>query len=201
MATMAFGWKAHSGWAALVVLESEAGRVRVIDRRRVDLVAAGEDWAKQPYHAAEKLPAPEARALVERGRSSAKDHARGAMRDALQRARDAGHVIAVCGVVSGEPMPAWSVDQILAVHPRMHQAEGALFRDALVAAAGEFHLSVAAVPEKRLQAEGAGALAVRAGDVAGAIADLGRSLGPPWGKDQKQAALAALIALARERQE
>jgi hypothetical protein len=31
------------------------------------------------------------------------------------------------------------------------------------------------------------------------IADLGKAAGPPWGKDQKEAAAAALVALARRR--
>jgi hypothetical protein len=30
------------------------------------------------------------------------------------------------------------------------------------------------------------------------IAALGKSVGPPWGKDQKEATLAAMIALAHE---
>jgi len=30
-------------------------------------------------------------------------------------------------------MPDWSTDEILAVHVRMHKAEGELFRDVLVA--------------------------------------------------------------------
>ena len=53
---IAAGFKAHSGWAALVVLgESDDGLV-VVDRRRIELVDPADiDWAKQPYHAAENL--------------------------------------------------------------------------------------------------------------------------------------------------
>ena len=47
-------------------------------------------------------------------------------------------------------MPDWSVDQILAVHFRMHKAEGVLFRKALVDAAAKAKLSVIRVPEKQL---------------------------------------------------
>jgi hypothetical protein len=35
-------------------------------------------------------------------------------------------------------LKAWSVDQILAVHVRMHQAEGVLFPDAIARAAGRW---------------------------------------------------------------
>ena len=55
-----------------------------------------------------------------------------------------------CAVLVGEPMPDWSVDQILAVHFRMHKAEGVLFRKALVDAAVKAKLSVIRVPEKQL---------------------------------------------------
>ena len=40
------------------------------------------------------------------------------------------------------PMPDWSVEEILAVHFRMHKAEGVLFRDALVEAANACGLAV-----------------------------------------------------------
>ena len=54
---VAFGLKAHSGWAALVVIGG-TDRLDIIDRRRLELVQQDEaSWAKQPYHAAERLPA------------------------------------------------------------------------------------------------------------------------------------------------
>ena len=39
------------------------------------------------------------------------------------------------------------------------------------------------------------ALTKPAGNLRKTIASLGKSLGPPWGKDQKDASLAAMIAL------
>ena len=45
--------KAHSGWAALVVAGKRDGDFEVVDRRRIELVE--DEWAKQPYHAAEDL--------------------------------------------------------------------------------------------------------------------------------------------------
>jgi hypothetical protein len=47
--------KAHSGWAALVVLGKPEDDFVVVDRRRIPLVE--EEWAKQPYHAAGHLTA------------------------------------------------------------------------------------------------------------------------------------------------
>ena len=186
---VAFGLKAHSGWAALVVLGAARGGLEVIDRRRLELVPEGEsEWAKQPYHAAENLDPPGARDMVRRGVQSARRNATREMRAGVDRAREAGHEVAGCAVLMGEPMPDWSVDEILAVHFRMHKAEGVLFREALARAADECGLRLMAIPEKRLNAHAGDGLVSR-------IANLGKTAGPPWAKDQKEAALAALIAL------
>jgi hypothetical protein len=92
-------------------------------------------------------------------------------------------------------MPDWSVDEILAVHFRMHKAEGVLFRDALVRATGACGLRLVAIPEKVLTKHAERALGMTSSAVAKEMAALGKSVGPPWGKDQKDAALAALVAL------
>ena len=49
-----------------------------------------------------------------------------------------------------DPMPDWTVAEILAVHFRMHKAEGVLFRDALVRASGKCGLKCVEVLEKQL---------------------------------------------------
>ena len=54
-----FGLKAHSGWAALVVLGRQKDDFVVVDRRRLELVE--NEWARQPYHAAEGLKSETAR--------------------------------------------------------------------------------------------------------------------------------------------
>ena len=46
---VAFGFKAHSGWASYVVVGEGRGSFHVIDRRRIELIYEGEIWAKQPY--------------------------------------------------------------------------------------------------------------------------------------------------------
>ncbi len=193
---VAFGLKAHSGWAVLVVLGTRSGELQVVDRCRLELVEKHEaSWAKQPYHAAERLNAGEARDLVRRGLVSARRIAVREMRTAVKRARQAGHEVAACPVLVGDPMPDWTVDEILAVHFRMHKAEGVLFRDALAHAAGVCGLRFLGIPEKQLDQRAERALGTSVNNPRQTIASLGKSVGPPWGKDQKDASLAALIAL------
>ncbi len=192
----AFGMKAHSGWAALVALGARDGRIEVVDRCRMELVEADEaSWAKQPYHAAERLNAEAARELVKRGVASAHRIAVREMRTAVSGARRAGHEVAACAILMADPMPEWTVDEILAVHFRMHKAEGVLFRDALARATGACGLKFLGIPEKQLLAVAERALATSASSLRKRIVSLGTSVGPPWGKDQKDAALAAMIAL------
>src|SRR5213594_1849265 len=193
---VALGMKAHSGWAALVVLGARSGELLVVDRRRMELVEKEDaSWAKQPYHAAERLNAGDARDLVGRGLETARRIAVREMRTAVKRAREAGHEVTACAVLVVDPMPDWTVDEILAVHFRMHKAEGVLFRDALARAAGACGLRVLGIPEKQLDEHAERALATSVNSLRKTIASLGKSVGPPWGKDQKDASLAAMIAL------
>ena len=186
-----FGLKAHSGWAALVVIGRQGGEFVVVDRRRLELVE--EEWAKQPYHAAEGIEAGEARELVKRGIEAARRIARRELRTAVKREKDRGNEVSGCAVLVGNPMPDWSVDQILAVHFRMHQAEGVLFRDVLIEAAKACDLKLLTLPEKTLTQEAERLLRSPASELAKRVAALGKSAGPPWGKDQKDATLAALV--------
>jgi hypothetical protein len=184
---IAAGFKAHSGWAALVVTgESDNGLV-VVDRRRIELVdPADVGWAKQPYHAAENLSPAKACQLIERATTAANRVALKEMRAFVKRSHDAGHEIAGCAVLVGSPMPDWTIEQIRSVHVRMHKAEGVLFPAALIRAAEVCDVKVVALPEKELAANS---------DVTQRIAAVGKSMGPPWGKDQKNAALAAMMLL------
>lgn len=197
---VALGWKPRSGWAALVALGVGRDGLELVDRRRVELVAPDDaHWAKQPYHAAEGIDAEEAREVVARGIASAREHAERQLRAALERAQAAAQRVVGCAVLVGSGMPEWSTEEILAVHFRMHKAEGELFRDALVRAARACDANLVEIPEARLEAFAAEALGAPREQLAREATALGRAAGPPWGKDQKQAALAARVALEGRR--
>jgi hypothetical protein len=92
-------------------------------------------------------------------------------------------------------MPDWTTAEILAVHVRMHKAEGAMSPAALMRAADVGGIEMIAIREKELAAQAERAFTkAPARDL---IEELGRGAGPPWGIDQKNAALAAMIALRR----
>jgi hypothetical protein len=203
---VALGFKAHSGWAAMVALghaartgqKALASDVIVVDRRRIELAdPADGEWARQPYHAAEGLPSARAKQVVDRGIATARRMAVTEVRSALTRAKQAGHTVIACGVLVGTPMPDWTVDEILAVHFRMHQAEGVLYRDVLIDAARTCKLPIVEALEKQIGAEAARLLKRSAAQLDEQVSSLKSQVGPPWGRDQKDAALAALMSLAR----
>ena len=193
---IAVGLKAHSGWAALVALGKRDDEVVVIDRRRIELVQPDSaTWAKQPYHAAEDLKPHEARQVVKDGIKAAHRSAGREMRELVKRSNKAAHQIVGCGVLVPAPMPDWTIDQILSVHMRMHKAEGVLFPSALTQAAAAANLDVISIPEQELSVRGEKTFGVPLAALMKTIVALGKSVGPPWGKDQKLAALAAMIIL------
>lgn len=186
---VAIGFKAHSGWAAAVAVGLLDEHPHLVDRQRLALVDTGDAaWARQPYHAAEGLTPSRADALVQRGIAAARETSAVCVDRWVQQLRDAGHDIAGGTVLTAPPMPAWTTAQILAVHIRMHQAEGKLFPDALAAAVAACGLPLGLIPERALDELEPGAC-----PWAEDIASMGRWTGPPWGADQKHAAMAALV--------
>jgi hypothetical protein len=180
----ALGFRAHSGWAALVAVAGTVDAPRVIERRRIAIADAELAGSKQPYHAAAGLPLPQAEALVRSAVASSRALAVEAILAARKRLESTGHEVAGSGVVlgSGKPLPA--LEKILASHALIHTAEGELFRDVLVWAAKNCGLPVAGVRQKDLDAS-----ALRRLD------SLGKRIGPPWTQDQKYATVAAFRVL------
>src|SRR5262249_15566032 len=146
---------------ALVVMGAHGSDYRVIDRRRIELVEeAARSWATQPYHAAERADPAEAQQIVIGGIEAARRIAVEQIQSTVHRLRESRHEIVACAVLVPEPVPDWTSDQILAVHFRMHKAEGALFPDALARAAHNCRLRLVTVREKVLWQEAESELAL-----------------------------------------
>jgi len=189
---VAFGLKARTGRAALVAVAGDVRAPQLIERSELQLLPKGA-WA--PYHAAEGLDPAEARESVKRSVAAAQRLARNGIREAALRVVEAGHELCGCAVLVGPGMPNWSTDEILAVHVRMHKAEGELFRDVLVAGARACDLELTTLPDKSALEDATKRLGLTRTRLDAHLAALGRAAGPPWGKDQKEAAAAALVAL------
>jgi hypothetical protein len=190
----ALGLKARTGRAVLVAVARDGRNARFIERAQIQLLPEG---AFAPYHAAAELPPEKAGQSVERDVACAHALAAKGIGKAAASLRKAGYEIVGCGVLVGPGMPEWTTEQIIAVHVRMHQAEGELFRDVLVAGARACGLEPTTLREKSALDDAAAAIGISRESLDARIADLGRAAGPPWGKDQTEAAAAALTALQR----
>jgi hypothetical protein len=192
----ALGFRAHSGWTALIALSVIKGEPNILARQRVHLVDTFTYKFRQPYHTAEKMPLDEARASISRAERQAKRLAYRAIRELQKNLRTQGYQLTRCGVVtaSGRPLP--SLPQILASHAIIHTADGELFRRALLHASARCDLVNATVKERELPAEASRILRLKPDVLTRRIAELGRPLGAPWTQDEKFASLVAWLALA-----
>jgi hypothetical protein len=192
----ALGFRAHSGWTALVALSVTKGVPQVLARQRLHLVDTFIYKFRQPYHTAEKMPLDEARASIARVETQAKRLAYRAIRDLQKNLQEQGYLLTRCGVVtaSGRPLP--SLPQILTSHAIIHTADGELFRRALLHASARCDLASATVKERELLSEASRILQLKPDVLTRRIAELGRPLGAPWTQDEKFASLVAWLALA-----
>jgi hypothetical protein len=189
----------HSGWGVLVAVSAGSHSLEVIDRRRIVIIDPAMPGAKQPYHHAaslteRKLPEPEKYlancAAVSEGLAQA------AIAEVV-RELDARHYRIVGSAVllaSGRPLPPLA--KILAAHPLIHTAEGEFFRQAVRQACEALKIPVTAIRERDLEERAKAAFGKASSQVQRRISTLGTSIGPPWTKDHKSAALAAAIILA-----
>jgi hypothetical protein len=191
------GLRAHSGWAALVAIAGGVDAPSVIDRRILQLANPKTSGSKQPYHAAEPLPFSTACQLVERCTEETYDLACTGLRATIAELQHNGFRIAGCGLIVKSRRTLPSLEGILASHALIHAAEGQLFRDALGRGAIDCGLLITGVNERELVATATGTLGCSADQLDEHLAQIGRSLGPPWREDQKCATLAAWIVLAK----
>lgn len=192
----AIGLRAHSGWAALVVAAESRGSPEVVERKRIELADPGIPGSKQPYHAAEGLPLPGARALVEDCLASARRRATEAIAAIVTAQRHAGRELVGCGLLLAVGRPLPDLASTLKSHALIHTADGEHFRRALAEAAEGCRLAVTRVRERDVEEQVAARLGVPAVRLGERVREMGRALGPPWREDEKRATLVAWLVLA-----
>ena len=192
MLDVAIGLRPHTGWAALVVLGGDPPVV--VERRRLDLRAPG--IPDQLYHVAAGLTLTDAERLVSQTVAAVNEVAVSALHAAVDEHRAAGRRVVGCAVL-GALRETPGLAAILGSHPRIHAAEGDLFRGALAGAARAAGIELLEIADRTVAADLARALRLSAPAIEARVAELGRAAGPPWRVDQKLAAMAALLVLAR----
>jgi hypothetical protein len=189
----ALGVRVKSGWAMTVLLTGPVSAPHVLDRRRIELSDPAVPRTRQPYHAGFGM-AQRSRRTIARLVRTVERCAQASFAAAVRRYRGDGVKLRGVGLVVGSVIdPA----QIANPHIRAHAAEGALFRRVVHEAALRQRLGTITVLERDVYATAARLTSRTAVTVKGIVAELGNTLDGPWRADEKTAAAAAWVVLAR----
>ncbi len=191
VAEAVIGASDHYARAELVTLAVEDAGPVFLDRRRVELI--DKDLPSAPYHhEALELDLEAAAELVNRVRRSVAEHANAAM--ATMRESFGARVL-ILPASPYDRVPD-SLEEVLSSRRLTYAADGMLYRESLADAAAALGMEVRRYPRKAdptlLAAE---AMGVDVAAVTSLVARFGREAGPPWRKDHKLAAAAALSVL------
>jgi hypothetical protein len=195
-ADAAIGFAPHSGWTALVALGGDPKRPRVLLRERLELTSSRLPGPKQPYHAVEELAVAKAAPLLERYLASATKLAGDGLRGVVATLEGMGFRVHGAATLDSNGRQGTSLEAILASHALIHTADGEHFRRALDEASRACGFVAIRVRQRELPERAAAVLRRPAAELQAHVAAFGKTVGPPWGADQKQAALLAWLSLA-----
>jgi hypothetical protein len=198
MQRAAFGVQMHSGWGVLVALSLDP--LELLARRRMVTADPEIPGAIQPYHFAAQLEHAQQEKHLSRCATSSCRLAVSAIGEVMGELNQRGSGIVGTAVLfaAGRALPA--LEKILSAHPLIHTAEGEFFRQTAAKAFQGLEIPVTAIRERELDERARAVFGNRASRVQSAISNLGTSVGPPWTRDHKTAALAAALILAASEQ-
>ena len=185
------GVRAHSGWAAYVVLGGKVQAPDILERGRMELCDAEIKGSKQPFHEAEPMPFESGSKFIARC-----EEATATLADAALATLELQFgPLAACVILtaSGRRLP--DLRTILASHALIHAAEGEFYRDAIASACTRKNILAERVRERDLAAV-ADRLPGNEAARQTRIDAFGKQVGTPWRQDEKLSALAAWLALA-----
>jgi hypothetical protein len=192
----AFGFCAHSGWAAMIVLGGTQGDLSVLARTRIALVDDHDPESKQPYHAVEFLCVEEATGRLRGYLEVATAMAHAAIETQYAAVKQRGYRVRSVGIVESSGRKEISLPSVLKSHALIHAAEGDHFRNALAAAAQGLGLRLCRIQARDLEDHAVSRLRLPRKRMLDTVNHLGRQVGRPWGADQKKAALLAWTLMA-----
>lgn len=191
----ALGFRLHTGWAVVVAVAGVPGKFQVLLRRRIELLPPGDSVPRFVYHKAAELPPSQAAELVERAETISHETARIAMKEVLGHLRPLDVVVKAAGIPCGSRPTPKDLPAVLRSHPLIHTAEAALFQRAITAACENCGLTVLLAREREIWLNAASTWRLKEGALRKQVDGLRKSVGAPWGSDQKLATAFALLAL------
>jgi hypothetical protein len=177
------------------VLGGTAAAPELLARQRVQLIDAHDPESKQPYHTVEFLCVEEATGRLDGYMAVATRLAQDFIRVQSEQLQERGIALRSVGILDSSSRKQVSLPSILASHALIHAADGDHFRNALFVAADRCRLQVGRIPAKGLEAHAEKCLRLPVNRIFASVNKLGQGKGPPWGADQKKAALLAWTLL------
>ena len=186
----------HRGWANLVSVALQGGSVVVVNRRRIELIHPG--LPNQPHHhEAQDLALDEAQELIRRVTESITESCLSALRAPFEELAGRGYR-PVSMAIRAAPETPDDLRAVLENQTTSIEADAALYLRGLAAAAAELGVEVRPYLRRDLEASVARALGIESAEVPAFLKSLGQGLGPPWSKEQRLAATAAIGALPND---
>jgi hypothetical protein len=189
------GMRVHSGWGALVAV-ARGNALQIVERCKIVIIDPQAPGAMQPYHYVELMPLAAAEKHIAHCAAASSRLALEALTQISAQLRDRGFFLAGSAILLSFAKPLPPLDRVLSSHALIHTAEGEFFRQALRSALERLQVPVTGIRERDLEEHAAKTFGRSAAAIRRHLDTMGRSLGPPWTKDQKTAALAAAIVLA-----
>ena len=179
----------------MVAIAGTPGKFQVLLRRRIELLPRGDSVPRFVYHKAAELPLSEAVELVSRAEAASEESARTAMKEVLDHLGSLAVEVKAGGIpCSSRPVPT-DLSAVLRAHPMIHTAEGVLFQRAVTSACQVCGLAVISAREREVWRTAASSWSLTEEELRQQVDGLRKSVGAPWGTDQKTATAFALLAL------
>ena len=191
----ALGFRAKTGWAAVVLLAGPADQPRVLDSRRLELCDADEPHSRQPYHAGFGT-FQEDDAEVKRLVRGVRRFASRAIGGLLREYAAAGHAPRGGAVVAGSDVDPRKIANL---HMRAHALEGRLYREVVEDGLAAARLHCEVLLERDLYDRAGQRLGLRVEALKKTVGELGRGVAGGWRAESKAAAAAAWFVLAGAR--
>jgi hypothetical protein len=187
----ALGFTVRTGRAAVVAVGGSIEAPEVLAKAQIEVATSFEEGAV--FHVGQEMPIEEARAFLRDAETRFVERARAELA-AFTGRLEATIVAAGMAAKAAKPLPP--LESILKSHPLVHAAEGELYRRVFAEAGAALGARPTRVPPDALDRRAATALGLAPAKLAARLAAMGKASGKPWAADQKQAALAAWLALA-----
>ena len=186
--TAVLGFRPHTYWTAVVAVAGSLKTPQVLERRRIVFATGLERFV---YHQAENMDLAKAQALIDDVRAATQANAAREIGALLADLQNEGVEVSAAATAAGTARLPDSLADIVAVHARMHAAEGEFYRDVVAEGCRAVGLEVHRVVERDAPGLVAAQLHIDAAQLEARMMQMGAALGPPWNEDFRLATQAA----------